>query len=59
MRILREENPALREENARLARKVGTLEKEKVTEVAALRGRVANLERDLADALSRLNVSLE
>jgi len=57
LRILREENPVLREENARLARKVDTLEKEKVTEVAALRGRVANLERDLADALSRLNVS--
>jgi len=57
LRILREENPVLREENARLARKVDTLEKEKVTEVKALRGRVARLERELADAISRLNVS--
>ena len=57
MRILREENPVLREENARLAKKVDTLEKEKVTEVKALRGRVARLERELADAISRLNVS--
>jgi len=68
LKILREENPALREENARLRKVIDTLEKRKLkgsdsaatkivmAENVALKGRVADLERELEEALCKLKL---
>jgi len=65
LKILREENPALREENARLRLVVDTLKlngsdsattKIVMAENAALKGRVADLERELEEALCKLKL---
>merc|ERR1719471_2415816 len=52
LKILREENPALREENARLRHK----SEEALAENAALKGRLAEMERELEEALARLKL---
>merc|ERR1719210_2485754 len=52
LKILREENPALREENARLRHK----SEEALPENAALKGRLAEMERELEEALARLKL---
>jgi len=70
LKILRDENPALKEENARLRKKVEAQHEEKkrpngsdsaatmivMTENAALKSRVADLERELKEALCQLKL---
>lgn len=69
LKILREENPALKEENARLRKAVDTQKEKKkpngsdsaatmivMAENAALKSRVSDLERELEEALCKLKL---